>query len=65
VLGNQEEEKKGGKKGRLVGIITLSDVLRYVIGQVGIGEALEPKEDVDGEQQKAGPDSPAQKASPS
>jgi 5'-AMP-activated protein kinase regulatory gamma subunit len=37
----QEEEKKGGKKGRLLGIITLSDVLRYVIGEVGIGESVE------------------------
>ncbi|KAF8560408.1 CBS-domain-containing protein [Imleria badia] len=30
-------EGEGGKKGRLLGIITLSDVLRYVIGEVGIG----------------------------
>jgi hypothetical protein len=37
----QEEEKKGGKKGRLLGIITLSDVLQYVIGQVAIGEMRE------------------------
>ncbi len=37
----QEEEKRGGKKGRLVGIITLSDVLRYVIGELGIGESNE------------------------
>jgi 5'-AMP-activated protein kinase regulatory gamma subunit len=37
----QEEEKRGGKKGRLLGIITLSDVLRYVIGEVGIGGAVE------------------------
>jgi CBS domain-containing protein len=37
----QEEEKRGGKKGRLLGIITLSDVLRYVIGQVDIGEGVE------------------------
>jgi CBS domain-containing protein len=42
----QEEEKKGGKKGRLLGIITLSDVLRYVIGEVGIGEASESIEEV-------------------
>lgn len=40
----QEEEKKGGKKGRLLGIITLSDVLRYIIGDVGIGESLGPSE---------------------
>ncbi|KAI0335334.1 CBS-domain-containing protein [Cubamyces sp. BRFM 1775] len=32
-----------GEKGRLLGIITLSDVLRYLIGDVSIGEAhLEP-----------------------
>jgi 5'-AMP-activated protein kinase regulatory gamma subunit len=35
----QEEEKRGGKKGRLLGIITLSDVLRYTIGEPGISEA--------------------------
>jgi len=40
----EEEEKQGGKKGRLLGIITLSDVLRYVIGEVGIGESIEPSE---------------------
>jgi len=37
----QEEEKRGGKKGRLLGIITLSDVLRYTIGEPGIGEVVE------------------------
>ena len=40
----QEEERKGGKKGRLLGIITLSDVLRYVIGPVNIQESAEPEE---------------------
>ncbi len=30
---SQEEEKRGGKKGRLMGIITLSDILRYIIGR--------------------------------
>ncbi|KAG2044786.1 hypothetical protein BDR03DRAFT_847827 [Suillus americanus] len=30
-----------GDKGRLLGIITLSDVLRYVIGEVAIGESVE------------------------
>lgn len=34
----QEEEKRGGKRGRLMGIITLSDVLRYVIGEAAIAE---------------------------
>ena len=33
----QEEERRGGKKGRLLGIITLSDVLRYLVGDVYIG----------------------------
>ncbi|KAF8350015.1 hypothetical protein F5887DRAFT_943331 [Amanita rubescens] len=41
VVEGEEEEKRGGKKGRLVGIITLSDVLRYVIGELGIGEGTE------------------------
>ena len=40
----QDEERKGGKKGRLLGVITLSDVLRYVIGNSDIGEGVEPKE---------------------
>ena len=39
----QEEEKRGGKKGRLLGIITLSDVLRYIIGEATIGEAAEQR----------------------
>ena len=38
---SQAEEKQGGRKGRLLGIITLSDVLRYVIGDIGIGEGPE------------------------
>ena len=33
----QAEEKLGGKKGRLLGIITLSDVLRYMVGAANIG----------------------------
>ncbi|KAF8168044.1 hypothetical protein B0H34DRAFT_646698 [Crassisporium funariophilum] len=33
-----------GEKGRLLGIITLSDVLRYVIGKVGIGEGSQEDE---------------------
>jgi 5'-AMP-activated protein kinase, regulatory gamma subunit len=50
----QEEEKQGGKKGRLLGIITLSDVLRYVIGEVGIGEYadLHPPRDFNQGKQK-------------
>jgi CBS domain-containing protein len=42
----QEEERKGGKKGRLLGVITLSDVLRYVIGNSDIGEGVEPEEEL-------------------
>ena len=38
----QEEERKGGKKGRLLGVITLSDVLRYVIGEAELGESPFP-----------------------
>jgi len=51
VVEGEEEEKRGGKKGRLLGIITLSDVLRYIIGDVHIvmGESSErlipPEED--------------------
>jgi hypothetical protein len=32
----QEEERRGGKKGRLLGIITLSDVLSCLIGEAGL-----------------------------
>ncbi|KAF8642359.1 hypothetical protein AX16_009628 [Volvariella volvacea WC 439] len=39
VVEGEEEEKRGGKMGRLVGVITLSDVLRYVIGEFGSGGA--------------------------
>lgn len=35
----QDEERQGGKKGRLLGMITLSDVLQYVIGEVELGES--------------------------
>lgn len=38
-LAIQEEDKKGGKKGRLLGIITLSDVLRYLIGETNLGDS--------------------------
>jgi len=47
VVEGEEEERKGGKKGRLLGIITLTDVLQYLIGEVGIAESIEPG--VDGE----------------
>lgn len=41
----QAEEKQGGKKGRLLGIITHSDVLNYLVGEVGIGESAEEEEE--------------------
>ncbi|KAH8835799.1 CBS-domain-containing protein [Flagelloscypha sp. PMI_526] len=31
VVEGDEEEKKGGRKGRLLGVVTMSDVLRYII----------------------------------
>lgn len=36
-IASQEEERQGGKKGRLLGIITLSDVLRCLIGEANLG----------------------------
>ncbi|EIN13681.1 CBS-domain-containing protein [Punctularia strigosozonata HHB-11173 SS5] len=41
------EEKKGGRRGRLLGVITLSDVLRYVIGEVGIGHSISQAQDME------------------
>ncbi|KAK7694587.1 hypothetical protein QCA50_001773 [Cerrena zonata] len=41
VVEGDEDEKKGGKKGRLLGIITLSDVLRYIIGETNLGDAAD------------------------
>ncbi|KAH9944434.1 uncharacterized protein BXZ73DRAFT_39960 [Epithele typhae] len=38
VVEGDDEERRGGRKGRLLGIITLSDVLRYLVGDVHIGE---------------------------
>ncbi|KAH8120229.1 CBS-domain-containing protein [Phellopilus nigrolimitatus] len=48
VVEGEAEEKQGGRKGRLLGIITHSDVLRYIVGEVGIiGEASEEGEEED------------------
>ncbi|KAJ3800818.1 CBS-domain-containing protein [Lentinula aff. detonsa] len=44
VVEGEEEEKKGGRKGRLLGIITLSDVLRYIMGAGTITETQEPRQ---------------------
>jgi len=41
VVEGDEEERKGGKKGRLLGIITLSDVLRYIIGEPAITDTVD------------------------
>ncbi|TEB34967.1 CBS-domain-containing protein [Coprinellus micaceus] len=45
VVEGEEEEKQGGKKGRLMGLITLSDVLRYIIGNVDLTEVPETEEE--------------------
>jgi len=37
----QDEERRGGKKGRLMGIITLSDILRYIIGRAHLGNEID------------------------
>ncbi|PAV22297.1 CBS-domain-containing [Pyrrhoderma noxium] len=44
VVEGDAEERQGGKKGRLLGIITHSDVLKYIVGEVGIGETNEEGE---------------------
>jgi CBS domain-containing protein len=41
----QEEERRGGKKGRLLGIITLSDVLRCLIGEANLGSEAPTRTD--------------------
>jgi hypothetical protein len=41
----QEEERRGGKKGRLLGIITLSDVLRCLIGEANLGSEAPTRAD--------------------
>jgi len=35
VVEGEHEEREGGKRGRLLGIITLADVLRYIVGNLG------------------------------
>lgn len=45
VVEGDEDEKRGGRKGRLLGIITLTDVLRYIVGNVPLQEQAEPPED--------------------
>lgn len=35
VVEGEPEEREGGKRGRLLGIITLADILRYIVGNVG------------------------------
>ncbi|EIW86658.1 CBS-domain-containing protein [Coniophora puteana RWD-64-598 SS2] len=45
VVEGDEEERRGGKKGRLLGVITLSDVLKYLIGVTSIGGSVEQFEE--------------------
>jgi 5'-AMP-activated protein kinase, regulatory gamma subunit len=45
VVEGDEDEKRGGRKGRLLGIITLTDVLRYIVGNAPLQEQTEPPED--------------------
>ena len=42
VVEGEEDEKRGGRKGRLLGIITLTDVLRYIVGNAPLHEQAEP-----------------------
>lgn len=45
VVEGEEDEKRGGRKGRLLGIITLTDVLRYIVGTAPLREQAEPSEE--------------------
>ena len=45
VVEGEEDEKRGGRKGRLLGIITLTDVLRYIVGNTPLQEQAEPPQD--------------------
>ena len=44
VVEGDEEEKRGGRKGRLLGIISLADVLQYITGEKSVnkGERVPP-----------------------
>lgn len=53
LLLSQEEVRRGGKKGRLLGIITLSDVLRHLVGKQPTGDS----ERDDDPSKRAGPSS--------
>lgn len=45
VVEGEGDEKRGGRKGRLLGIITLTDVLRYIVGNAPLQEQAEPPEE--------------------
>lgn len=45
VVEGEEDEKRGGRKGRLLGIITLTDVLQYIVGNGPLQEQAEPLEE--------------------
>jgi len=68
VVEGEEEERKGGKKGRLLGIITLSDVLRYIMGAGTVNneshESKPSQSQVQAESIQAPPPSPEGPSSP-
>jgi 5'-AMP-activated protein kinase regulatory gamma subunit len=45
VVEGEEDERRGGRKGRLLGVITLTDVLRYIVGNPPPQEQPEPPEE--------------------
>jgi hypothetical protein len=45
IVEGEEDERRGGRKGRLLGIITLTDVLRYLVGNPTLQEQAEPPEE--------------------
>ena len=45
VVEGEGDERRGGRKGRLLGIITLTDVLRYIVGNATLQEQMEPPEE--------------------
>ena len=42
VVEGEEDERRGGRKGRLLGIITLTDVLGYLVGNTPLQGQAEP-----------------------
>ena len=68
VVEGDEDEKRGGRKGRLLGIITLTDVLRYIVGNAPLQEQTEPPEEKlqpPSQSQEPQPNQPQQQPQPS